>query len=88
MWSFFCILNPNSGAGSTPVIWNIEEQFLSSEWEYVFRGFLRKRIRVGEDEDSNESIEFNPVQLVSSGEEGIRDGNCGVPFLRVSVVFM
>ena len=49
---------------------------------------MRNRIRAGEDEDSNESIEFNPVLLVSNGDEGIRDGNCGVPFLRVSVVFM
>ena len=56
--------------------------------QYVFQEFLRNRIRVGEDDDSNESIEFNPVLLVSCGDEGIRDGNCGVPFLRVSVVFM
>ena len=49
---------------------------------------LRNCIHAGEDGDSNDGIEFNPVLLVSSGDEGIRDGNGGVPFLRVSVVFM
>ena len=53
-----------------------------------FQMVLRNRINAGEDGDSNDGIEFNPVLLVSSGDEGIRDGNCGVPFLRVSVVFM
>ena len=34
---------------------------------------LMNRIHAGEDGDSHDGIEFNPVLLVSSGDEGIRE---------------
>ena len=72
----------NSGGGSMPVIGNTDVSgAVFHKWMGVrFQRVLRNRIHAGEDGGSNDGIDFNPVLLVSSGDEGIRDGNCGVPF--------